>query len=67
MSLPSVFDSGIIAIAVNKQVLPERICILIGCAFGESSLEVAEKGLGHSIVPTAVLYTHLTLPTILLV
>ena len=35
--------ASIIAIAVNKQVLPERICILIGCAFGESSLEVAEK------------------------
>ena len=50
--------ASIIAIAVNKQVLPERICILIGCAFGESSLEVAEKGLGHSVVPTVAFSTH---------
>ena len=50
--------ASIIAIAVNKQVLPERICILIGCAFSESSLEVAEKGLGHSVVPTVAFSTH---------
>ena len=50
--------ASIIAIDVNKQVLPERICILIGCAFSESSLEVAEKGLGHSVVPTVAFSTH---------
>ena len=50
--------ASIIAIAVNKQVPPERICILIGCAFSESSLEVAEKGLGHSVVPTLAFSTH---------
>ena len=49
---------SIIAIDVNKQVLPERICILIGCAFSESSLEVAEKGLGRSVVPTVAFSTH---------
>ena len=31
---------------------------MIGCAFSESSLEVAEKGLGHSVVPTAAFSTH---------
>jgi len=50
--------ASIIAIDVNKQVLPERICILRGCAFGESSLEMAEKGLGHSVVPTVAFSTH---------
>jgi hypothetical protein len=31
---------------------------LIGCAFSESSLEVAEKGPGHSVVPTVTFSTH---------